>query len=58
MSKRKSFWRLWAKAIGDKSGSSDSEANKIAFFRSMIVLQAVIANTCIVVTFIYNFWVK
>ena len=56
MIKRKSLWRLWAKAIGEKSGNSDKEANRVAFFRSMIVLQAVIANTCIVITFIHKFW--
>ena len=30
-------WRIWAKALGDKSGASDKEADYIAIVRSVIV---------------------
>ena len=34
----KKYWRLWAKAIGEKEGSSDKEADMIALIRTVIVL--------------------
>jgi hypothetical protein len=40
-------WRLWAKALGGKEGST-READIVAFWRTMIVLQAVITNAFIV----------
>jgi hypothetical protein len=32
------LWRLWAKAIGEKEGTTDREADKIAMIRTVIVL--------------------
>ena len=31
------LWRIWAKALGEKSGASDREADYIAIVRSVIV---------------------
>mgnify|MGYP003334562782 CR=1 FL=1 len=31
------LWRIWAKALGDKSGATDREADYIAIVRSVIV---------------------
>ena len=42
------FWRIWAKALGDKSGKSDKEADRIAMIRTLIVLWYVITNLFIV----------
>ena len=42
------FWRIWAKALGDKSGKSDKEADRIALIRTLIVLWYVITNLFIV----------
>ena len=33
----KKLWRLWAKAIGEKEGTTDAEADKIAMIRTVIV---------------------
>ena len=30
-------WRVWAKALGDKSGNSDKEADWIALIRTFIL---------------------
>ena len=46
--KVKKLWRLWAKALGEKSGSSDEEADKIAYIRTAIVLTYIITNFFIV----------
>lgn len=42
------MWRLWAKALGEKSGVDDSESDKIAIIRTCIVLCYVITNFFIV----------
>ena len=42
------LWRIWAKALGDKSGSTDREADYVAFIRTLIFLQLVITNCFIV----------
>ena len=33
----KNMWRLWAKAIGEKEGTTDAEADKIALIRTIVV---------------------
>jgi hypothetical protein len=43
--KHKSLWRLWAKALGEKAGSTDEEADTVALFRTIIA--AVNFITCI-----------
>lgn len=47
LDKIKGAWRLWAKAIGEKEGTTDREADKIAIIRSVIVLVNFI--TCFVI---------
>jgi hypothetical protein len=42
------FWRLWAKALGEKSGSTDLESDRIAFIRTLIVLVYIITNLFII----------
>ena len=44
----KKFWRLWAKALGDKSGINAKEADIVAAFRTTIVLIYIITNFVIV----------
>ena len=34
----KSLWRLWAKSLGEKEGTTDREADMIAMIRSVVVL--------------------
>lgn len=42
------FWRLWAKALGEKTGTSDAEADYIAIIRSVIVMCYIITNLFII----------
>ncbi len=46
--KVKQFWRAWAKALGEKAGNSDAEADRIACIRTIIVLIYIITNFFIV----------
>lgn len=42
------MWRWWAKALGQKAGSHDAEADKIAIVRTIIFLSYLITNLFIV----------
>ncbi len=42
------MWRIWAKALGEKSGVDDSEADVIAAIRTAIVLCYIVTNGFIV----------
>ena len=42
------MWRLWAKALGEKFGKSNDEADKIACIRTAIVLCYIITNIFII----------
>lgn len=44
----KKFWRFWAKALGEKCGENNSEADKIAIIRTIIFLSYLITNIFIV----------
>ena len=44
----KKYWRMWAKALGEKSGNNDTEADKIAFIRTIIVLTYIVTNLFII----------
>jgi hypothetical protein len=42
------MWRLWAKALGEKFGNTNEEADKIALIRTIIILSYIITNMFIV----------
>ncbi len=46
--KTKTAWRIWAKALGEKSGKSDSEADTVAMLRTFIFVTYLITNIAIV----------
>jgi hypothetical protein len=46
--KAKQVWRLWAKSLGEKAGSTDREADRIACIRTVIVLIYIITNFFII----------
>ena len=50
---RQRAWRLWAKALGEKTGNT-KEADRVALIRTLIILQAVITNAFIVWNIIRN----
>jgi len=38
------LWKVWCRALGEKSGKDSRESDYIAFIRTIIVLQAVVTN--------------
>jgi len=46
--KLKGLWRLWAKSLGEKSGTTNAESDMIAIIRTVIVLTYIVTNFFIV----------
>ena len=44
----KSIWSIWAKALGEKSGRTDRQADLVAFVRTIIVISYLITNGFII----------
>jgi hypothetical protein len=42
------MWRLWCKALGEKAGNDNIEADKIAIIRTCIVACYIITNFFII----------
>jgi len=42
------MWRLWAKALGQKEGITDSEADVVATIRTAIVVLYIVTNLFII----------
>jgi hypothetical protein len=53
----KKLWRLWAKALGEKIGETNTEADKVALFRTIIIMQAIITNVLISINILIT-WLK
>jgi len=49
------MWKLWAKALGEKSGSTDIEADRVAIIRTLIVLSYIITN-CFIIAGVIRHW--
>jgi hypothetical protein len=49
------MWRLIAKALGEKAGTDDQEADKIACIRLIIVLSYILTN-CFIVAGVIRHW--
>jgi hypothetical protein len=50
-----SMWRLWAKALGQKEGITNSEADVVAAIRTSIVLFYIITN-CFIIAGVIRHW--
>jgi hypothetical protein len=50
------MWKIWCKALGEKSGTTDRQSDGIAFIRSALVLQAILTNLFIVVNILKSWY--
>ena len=48
MKKRKTIWRWWAKALGEKASKCDRESDTIAWIRTFIFVSYLVTNGFIV----------
>jgi hypothetical protein len=51
----RNIWRVWAKALGEKSGNTDTESDRIAFIRTLMVLSYITTN-CFIVAGVIRHW--
>ncbi len=49
------FWRLWAKALGEKASENNMEADRVAIIRTLIVLSYIITN-CFIIAGVVRHW--
>lgn len=42
------FWRLWAKALGEKASTDDKEADIVAVVRTIILICYLVTNMFII----------
>ena len=53
--KQRKLWHLWAKALGEKTGRTASEADRVALIRSAIFLSYFLTN-CFIVAGVIRHW--
>jgi len=53
--KGKTIWRMWAKAIGEKSSSCSAESDRVAIVRTLIFLTYLLTN-CFIVAGVIRHW--
>jgi ABC-type microcin C transport system permease subunit YejE len=51
----KQLWRIWAKALGEKTGATDRESDLIAGFRTAIVPSYIVTN-CSTIAGVVRHW--
>ena len=44
----KKIWRIWAKALGEKVGTTDRESDNIAIIRTIILVIYMVTNSFII----------
>ena len=49
------FWRLWAKALGEKASENSTEADRVEIIRTLIVLSYIITN-CFIIAGVVGHW--
>ncbi len=49
------FWRIWAKALGEKASENNTEADRVAIIRTFIVLSYIITN-CFIIAGVIRHW--
>ena len=52
---RQQLWHLWAKALGEKTGRTKSEADQVALIRSVIFFSYFLTN-CFIVAGVIRHW--
>ncbi len=52
------FWKLWARALGEKASTDNKQADKVALIRTIIVLYAVTVDTFILLNILFGWFSK
>ena len=49
------FWRLWSKALGQKEGRTDREANAVSLIRTFMFFSYFVTN-CFIISGVIRHW--
>jgi hypothetical protein len=49
------FWKIWARALGEKAGATVQEADHVAIVRTIVVLTYIITN-CFIIASVIRHW--
>lgn len=55
MKRKKTIWRWWAKALGEKASKCDKESDLVAWIRTFIFITYLITN-CFIVAGVIRHW--
>jgi len=55
MGKRKTVWRWWAKALGEKASKDDKESDSVALIRTFIFVSYLVTN-CFIIAGVIRHW--
>lgn len=55
MKRKKTIWRWWAKALGEKASKCDKESDLVAWIRTVIFITYLITN-CFIVAGVIRHW--
>ena len=55
---RVKFWKLWARALGEKASTDNKEADRVALIRTIIVLYAITVDTFILLNILFGWYSK
>ena len=55
MKKKKTFWRLLAKSLGEKASKCDKEADKVALIR-LVMFLSIFTTNCFIVANAVRHW--
>lgn len=55
---RVKFWKLWARALGEKASTDNKQADKVALIRTIIVLYAITVDTFILLNILFGWFFK
>jgi hypothetical protein len=48
-------WETWAKALGEKAGNNNKDADHVALLRTVIILSYIVTN-CFIVAGVIRHW--
>jgi hypothetical protein len=55
LKRKKTIWRWWAKALGEKASKCDKESDLVAWIRTFIFITYLITN-CFIVAGVIRHW--
>jgi hypothetical protein len=49
------MWRIWAKALGERATPCNTESDRVALIRTILILQGIVANIFLIAN-VFRHW--